>query len=86
MSEELKLNRYENVPLSEQTKKGMTLKIDDLAAIGRLLTLQDDYYDEQFERIFKGLSEIMTKLEDHEKRIKRLEREFKRHLKEHKAA
>jgi ABC-type Fe2+-enterobactin transport system substrate-binding protein len=86
MSELNKTNRYDNVPLSDKTKKGMVLTIDDLAAIGRLLTLQDDYYDEQFQRIYDRLGAIMAKLEDHEKRIKRLERKLCEHLKEHKAA
>ncbi len=31
--------RYDNVPISDKTRQGMTLTIDDLAAIGRLLTL-----------------------------------------------
>lgn len=86
MSEIQKVNRYENVPLSDKTKKGMVLTIDDLAAIGRLLTLQDDYYDDRFDKIERKLDSIMEKLDDHEKRIKRLEREFRKHCKEHKAA
>ena len=41
-------NRYDNIPISAETKKKMTLNIDDLAAIGRVLSLQDNVYDEQF--------------------------------------
>ena len=76
-------NRYENVPLSEKTKSGMTLTIDDLAAIGRLLTLQDDYYDEQFEKINKKLDEVQKMLANHEKRICALEKKLAKHLDEH---
>jgi chromosome segregation ATPase len=48
-------NRYDNIPISAETKKKMTLNIDDLAAIGRVLSLQDNVYDEQFEGITKLL-------------------------------
>ena len=50
-------NRYdfEKIPLSEQTKKGMTLNIDDLGAIGRMLSLQDEAYDSQFSKMFSTL-------------------------------
>ena len=72
--------RYDNIPLSEQTKKGMTLTIDDLAAIGRLLSLQDNVYEEEFKRLNKRLDSIERKqesilktLKDHEIRIKCLE-------------
>ena len=50
--------RYDNVPISDKTRAGMTLTIDDLAAIGRLLTLQDDAYDEQFEKLFFEIREL----------------------------
>lgn len=77
------MNRYENVPLSEKTREGMSLNIDDLAAIGRLLSLQDLYYDEQFEKIFKAIEKIEKILADHERRITCLERKFEKHIKEH---
>jgi septal ring factor EnvC (AmiA/AmiB activator) len=48
-------DRYSNIPISEQTRAGMSLNIDDLGAIGRLLSLQDDAYDEQFEKIFNAI-------------------------------
>jgi len=76
-------NRYANVPLSDKTKAGMTLTIDDLAAIGRLLTLQDDYYEEQFNKIFKGMNEINKILKDHEKRLRIVENKLIKHLEDH---
>jgi septal ring factor EnvC (AmiA/AmiB activator) len=48
-------DRYANVPISEKTRAGMSLNIDDLGAIGRLLSLQDDAYDEQFEKVFTAI-------------------------------
>jgi ParB-like chromosome segregation protein Spo0J len=77
--------RYDNIPLSEQTRKGMTLTIDDLAAIGRLLSLQDNVYEEEFKRLNKRLDSIERKqesilktLKDHEVRIKCLEEKVQR--------
>lgn len=77
--------RYDNIPLTEQTKKGMTLTIDDLAAIGRLLSLQDNVYEEEFKRLNKRLDSIERKqesilktLKDHEIRIKCLEEKVQR--------
>ena len=48
--------RYDNIPISDTTRKGMTLNIDDLGAIGRMLTLQDDVYNERLEEILKLLT------------------------------
>lgn len=39
---------YDKLPISDETKKGMSLNINDLGAIGRMLSLQDDVYDERF--------------------------------------
>ena len=44
-------NRYDNVPISDETRKGMTLTSDDIHAISRLLMLQDRVYDDEFEDI-----------------------------------
>ena len=73
--------RYDNPPISEKTRQGMTLTIDDLAAIGRLLSLQDDVYEEALEKINKRLSSIERKQENimrivknHERRIQILEK------------
>lgn len=74
------MNRYSNIPISDQTKKGMTLTIDDLAAIGRLLTLQDDYYEELFERLEKRLVSIEKVLKNHERRIACLEKKLAEHI------
>jgi archaellum component FlaC len=75
-----KNTRYDNVPLSEHTRKGMTLNSNDLQAIGRLLMLQDDVYEEQFEKLCQGQKDIEKQLEgikkmldNHEKRITCLE-------------
>ena len=65
--------RYDNPPISDHTRSGMTLTSDDLQAIGRLLMLQDDAYEEQFEILIEGQEEIKRKLVSHERRIKCLE-------------
>lgn len=51
-----KKDRYKNIPISEETRKGMTLTSDDLHAITRALSIQDNAYDEQFEEIHKTLA------------------------------
>jgi hypothetical protein len=58
----------------------MVLNSNDLQAIGRLLSLQDNVYDEEFEKMFKLLTSIEARLAEientqaeHEKRIKILE-------------
>ena len=43
--------------ISDKTFEEMSLKIDDLAAIGRVLSIQDEAYDEQFEGVFKSLKQ-----------------------------
>jgi hypothetical protein len=72
--------RYDHVPISQKTREGMTLNSNDLQAIGRLLSLQDNVYDEEFEKMFLLLNRIETRLAEiehtqaeHEKRIKILE-------------
>lgn len=69
--------------LSDKTIGGMTLTIDDLAAIGRVLSIQDDAYDEQFEKIHKKLDKIQKVLDNHEKRITCLEKQFAKHIENH---
>ena len=49
-------DRYENVPISDVTRQNMTMNSDDLQAIGRLLTLQDLVYDEEFASIKEALN------------------------------
>jgi hypothetical protein len=72
--------RYDNIPISDKTKEGMRLSIDDLAAIGRLLTLQDNAYEQMFDEFRVEFSQfkldILDKLCDHEKRIRRIETEL----------
>jgi hypothetical protein len=53
-----KENRYDlaNLPISEVTRNGLTkANIQTIGAIGRMLSLQDDVYDEQFEKILRAL-------------------------------
>ena len=64
--------RYENPPLSEKTVKGMSLNIDDLAAIGRLLSLQDNVYDEQFEKILDLLKDQAIEIKELRKEVNEL--------------
>jgi len=52
--------RYKNIPISERTIKGMSLNIDDLGAIARLLSLQDNVYDEQFEKMDKKFDHLFS--------------------------
>ena len=56
--------RYDNIPISDMTRKGMSLNIDDLAAIGRLLSLQDNAYDEQFEKLFESIKELSKEVHE----------------------
>ena len=76
-------DRYDYIPLSDKTKQGMVLTIDDLAAIGRLLSLQDNYYEELFEGLNKKLESVDKILDNHEKRLCRLEKMFAAHLADH---
>ena len=39
------------IRLSDKTKEGMNINIDALAAFGRVLSIQDDAYEERFEGI-----------------------------------
>lgn len=39
------------IRLSDKTKQGMNINIDALAAFGRVLSIQDDAYEERFEGI-----------------------------------
>jgi len=68
-----KKTRYDNIPLSDNIRGGMTLTGDDLQAIARILMLQDDAYEEYFEELKTGQKEINKILINHERRIKRLE-------------
>lgn len=69
--------RYENPPLSDKTVKGMSLNIDDLAAIGRLLSLQDNVYDEQFDKILDLLKEQSLELKELRKEVNELKEQVK---------
>ena len=76
-----KQTRYDNPPISDKTREGMTLNSDDLQAIGRLLMLQDDAYEEQFEKLTIAVEQIARDiivirgvLKDHDSRIRKLEK------------
>ena len=76
-----KNTRYDNPPISDKTREGMTLNSDDLQAIGRLLMLQDDAYEEQFEKLTIAVEQIARDiivirgvLKDHDSRIRKLEK------------
>ena len=53
---------FENLPISEKTKEGMKLSIDDVSILGRMMALQDDANDEEHEKIFKALDVILKKI------------------------
>jgi archaellum component FlaC len=76
-------DRYDKVPISDQTKRGMSLNIDDLGAIGRMLSLQDLVYDEQFEKIAKLIDkqsaimlQVLTELGEVKSDIKDIKKEI----------
>ena len=71
------INRYDNVPLSDKTRQGMSLNIDDLAAIGRLLTLQDDAYDERFEELEAKFDSLLSEIKELKEDINDLREEVK---------
>lgn len=60
-----KESRYNdaNIPVSQQTRDNMTLKIDDIQYIGRMLSLQDDCMEEQIKemenKITKSLVDVL---------------------------
>lgn len=60
-------DRYENIPLSDKTREGMSLNIDDLGAIGRMLSLQDHVYEEQFDDISRLLKQHAKLMEGQQK-------------------
>jgi FtsZ-binding cell division protein ZapB len=62
--------RYANIPLSEKTRAGMSLNIDDLAGIGRVLSLQDNAYDEQFEKLNTRYDTLLVLLIKQDESIK----------------
>jgi hypothetical protein len=64
--------RYDNVPISEHTRKGMSLNIDDIAAIGRLLILQDDAYDERFDDLSKEIRKLSSEIAELKGQIKEI--------------
>ena len=70
--------RYENIPISDKTRQGMTLNIDDLQAISRLLMLQDDVYEDMFDELTQSMKDIKKVLANHESRICKLEKSIEK--------
>lgn len=67
-----KKNKYEleKIPICNDVKKRIKSKktsdiaaIDLLHTIGRMMSMQDDAYDEQFDNVFKYLNEIINKID-----------------------
>jgi len=67
-----KKNKYEleKIPIRNDVKKRIKSKktsdiaaIDLLHIIGRMMSMQDDAYDEQFDNVFKYLNEIINKID-----------------------
>ena len=55
---------YDKLPISDETKKGMSLNINDVGAIGRMLSLQDDVYDEQFTSLTEKIDLLLLGIND----------------------
>lgn len=53
--------RYDNIPISEQTRKDMTLTIDDLIVIKRLFDLQDGAFEQMMENLAKQFLDSIDK-------------------------
>ena len=72
------MSRYDNIPISEQTRKGMTLTIDDLSVIKRMFDLQDLIFEETLEKMNKSFNrrfgEQLKSLRNHCTRIEELEK------------
>lgn len=53
-------SRYDlkNLPISEDTRKGLTKEnIQYIGAVGRMLSLQDDVYEEQFDKVIQAIKD-----------------------------
>lgn len=82
MTKDPKRYDIENIPISEETKNVLGESgIYVLGAIGRMLSLQDDVYDEEFksikeclERIEKSVNGIKKKCVIHENAIRELQK------------
>lgn len=87
MAKKIKNNRYafEKLPMSRQTREGVEkgIFIDILSALGDMMMLQDDVYEEQFKNILDGINDIKDVLHDHETRIGCLEMWMKEHKELH---
>lgn len=63
-------NRYENIPLSVKTREDMTLSVGDIKHIQRALSIQDEYFEEQIEKMENRIIESLASvLSDYNKNI-----------------
>jgi hypothetical protein len=62
-------SRYDNPPISKKTRDGMSLNIDDLGAIGRLLSLQDNWIEEQMQEVRDAIACVNVRIDDVERRV-----------------
>src|ERR1035437_7898172 len=68
-------NRYEleNLPISEETRKGLTQEnINYIGAVGRMLSLQDDFIEESIANQSKAMFLSLTKQNNIIKSIQRV--------------
>jgi hypothetical protein len=70
---------FENLPISQKTRDGLTSEnINYLSAVGRMLSLQDDVYDDKFEEIIKLIkdqtAEFNRRFDSIDRRLDSLER------------
>ena len=61
-------NKYENIPVSAKTRKGMSLTSDDTQYLGRMLTVMDDSWNDAFDKsiaeLTKALAEVIQAQND----------------------
>ena len=67
---------YDKLPISDETKKGMSLNINDLGAIGRMLSLQDDVYDERFTVLTEKIDLLLLGISDLKKDVANLKKQL----------
>jgi septal ring factor EnvC (AmiA/AmiB activator) len=61
-------NRYDKVPMSEKSKSGMSLKIEDILYLQRMFCLQDaafeDVLEDREQKMLTSLAEIISSQND----------------------
>ena len=51
--------QLENLPISDKTREGIT-SIDQIGAMGRMLSVQDDYTEQCLDKLAKDLAQVVT--------------------------